>query len=153
LVPYWNFFFTHLPGSYFHSAAERAAVISAAAFQFKQKLDAGDLEQELVNDQPVSMDLYSWLFNATREPRLDEDKTIRYPGNDYVVAFRRGNPYKIPLRQEDGPVGYAALKRAFQAILDADQPNSWVGVLTADERNSWAKVSETTTTFPKRHAN
>jgi aryl carrier-like protein len=143
LVPYWNFFFTHLPGSYLHSAAERAAVISAAAFQFKQQLDAGDLKQELVNDQPVSMDLYSWLFNATREPRLDEDKVIRYPGNDYVVAFRRGNLYKIPLRQDDGPVSYAVLKRAFQAILDADQPTSWLGVLTADERNSWAKVSKT----------
>lgn len=143
LIPRWNFFGTHFMSPFPHSAAQRAATISKAAFQFKQKLDAGELSHEHINEQPVGMELYSWFFNVTREPRLREDKMMKYPGNDYLVAFRRGHAYKILLREADGSfVSYQSLKKTFQAILDKRQkPVSWVGVLTADDRDSWTQVS------------
>lgn len=143
LIPRWNFFGTHFMSPFPHSPAQRAAVISTAAFQFKQKLDAGELDYEHVNEQAVDSVLYGWFFNATREPRLREDKMMKYPGNDYLVAFRRGHVYKVPLREADGSsVSYQSLKTTFQSILDKRQkPVSWAGVLTADDRDSWAKVS------------
>ncbi|PGH16655.1 hypothetical protein AJ80_05157 [Polytolypa hystricis UAMH7299] len=141
LVPRWNFFGTHFISHLPHSPAQRAAVISTAAYQFKQKLEAGELRYELVNDQPIGMELYNWFFNATRKPCLQEDKMMKFPGNDYLVAFRRGHVYKIPLHDAHGPVSYHKLKGMFQGILDTSQkPVSWAGVLTADGRDSWAQV-------------
>ncbi|KAK2767749.1 Type I Iterative PKS [Arachnomyces sp. PD_36] len=144
LIPRWNFFGTHFMSPFPHSPAQRAAIISSAAFQFKQKLDGGELDHEMVNEQAVGMELYSWFFNASREPRLREDKMVKYPGNDYLVAFRRGHVYKIPLRQADGTsVSYQSLKKTFQAILDTRQkPVSWAGILTADDRDSWTQVRQ-----------
>lgn len=142
LVPRWNFFVTHFMSPFVHSAAQRAAIISNAAFQFKQQLEAGELGQDMVNEQPVGMEFYSWFFNSTREPRREEDEMVQYSGNDYLVAFRRGHVYKVPLRLDGAPVSYRALKKSFQAIVDADQkPESWVGILSADERDSWSEVS------------
>ncbi|PGH11972.1 hypothetical protein AJ79_04559 [Helicocarpus griseus UAMH5409] len=143
LVPHWNFFGTHFMSPFSHSPAQRAAVISTAAFQFKQELDAGRLQCEVINEQPVGMELYDWFFNATREPQPVEDKMTKYPGNDYLVAFRRGHAYKIPLRRGNEPVSYQSLKTTFQTIIDAEQKeDSWVGVLTTDVRDSWADIRQ-----------
>lgn len=143
LIPRWNFFGTHFMSPFPHTPAQRAAVISTAAFQFKQKLDAGELDYEHVNEQAIDLGSYGWFFNATREPRLREDKMVKYPGSDYLVAFRRGHVYKIPLREPDGSsVSFQSLKSTFQAILDKRQkPVSWAGILTADDRDSWTRVS------------
>jgi acyl carrier protein len=143
LVTRGNFFGSHPPAPFPHSPARRAAIISTAAFKFKQKLEVGDLEQEIVNEQPVGTYFYEWFFNATREPRLGKDEMVKYPGNDYLVAFRHGHVFQIPLVEEKGgPISYTELEAVFQAILDAEQrPDSWVGVLTADDRDSWYKVS------------
>ncbi|KAL1957332.1 hypothetical protein VTO42DRAFT_6121 [Malbranchea cinnamomea] len=143
LIPRWNFFLTHLMSPFPHTAAQRAAIISSAAFRFKLELDAGELGTHSVNEAAVGMEHYSWFFNATREPRLDEDKMVKYPGNDYLVAFRRGNVYKVPLREGDHPASYDSLLGAFEAIVNGEQKaESWVGVLTADGRDSWAEIRQ-----------
>lgn len=132
LIPRWNYFLSHLLSPFPHSAAQRAAIVSVAALQFKLKLEAGGFNSED----------FSWFFNATREPRRVEDKMVKYPSNDYVVAFRGGNPYKISLRNGSEPASYEALKATFQSILDGERkPKSWVGILAADDRDSWAEVS------------
>ena len=142
LIPCDNFFGSHPPSPYPHSAAERAAIIASATFEFKQKLEAGELEYEMINEQPVGKYFYEWFFNSTREPRIGRDEVMKYPGNDYLVAFRHGHVFKIPLRNVDGPTSYGELKDTFRGILDTEKrPDSWVGILTADDRDSWAKVS------------
>ncbi|TVY93276.1 Highly reducing polyketide synthase [Lachnellula willkommii] len=139
LVPWLNFFATHFMSPVPHTAAQRAAIISASAFQFKQKLESGEVGHEYLNEQPISTEAYKWYFNATREPGNSKDAMKKYPGNDYLVAFRRGHAYKISLRNGDGATSYTALLDAFQRILDADEkPESWVGVLTQDTRDHWA---------------
>ncbi|ESZ91056.1 hypothetical protein SBOR_8550 [Sclerotinia borealis F-4128] len=141
LVPWLNFFATHLMSPIPHTAAERAAIISNAAFQFKRKLEKGEVEHGYYNEQPVSKDGYQWFFNATREPGNPRDSMRRYPGNDYLVAFRRGHAYNIFVPDVDEASSYSALRDAFQSILDADKkPESWVGVLTQDTRDSWADI-------------
>ena len=135
LIPRWNFYLSHLMSAFPHSPAQRAAIICAAALQFKMDLEAGKLSQNGAKQ-------YSWFFNATRQPGRGEDKMVKHASSDYVVAFRRGHAYKIPLRQGRQPAPYAVLKATFQAILDGEsKPESWVGVLTADDRDSWTDVS------------
>ena len=145
LVPWWNFFGTHLESPIAHSSAERAAVISWSAYQFKQKLDAGKIEHEIVNGEAKEVEYYKWLFNTCREPHHFEDKMMRYPGNDYIIAFRRGHMFKIPLRNDNGPLTCEQLRSWFQVILNMDlleEANSWVGILTMDNRDSWAEVRQ-----------
>lgn len=143
LVPWYNFFAAHVFSPIPHTAAERAAIISISAFQFKKKLEAGEVGQESLNEQPVSKDHASkWFFNSTREPGNTQDTMKQYPGNDYLVAFRRGHAYKISLRNGNDDISFPALRDTFQGILDADKmPESWVGVLTQDRRDRWANVS------------
>ena len=134
LIPRWNFYLSHLTSSVPHSPAQRAAIISAAALQFKTDVEAGKL---------TGTEQYSWFFNATREPGRGEDKIVKHLSSDYIVAFRRGHAYKIPLRQGGQPASYVVLKATFQAILDGEsKQESWVGVLTADGRDSWTDVSD-----------
>lgn len=142
LVPWSNYFATHFVSPVQHTSAERAAIISTSAFQFKQDLEAGKLAQQFFNDQPTSSSAYKWFFNATREPGEQIDAMRKYPGNDYLVAFRRGHAYKIPLINGNEATSYVALRDTFQCILDAEEkPEAWVGVLTQDLRNNWANVS------------
>lgn len=141
LVPWLNFFATHYMSPDPHTAAERAAIISDAAFRFKGKLERGEVGYGYYNDQPISKHAYEWFFNAVREPGDPQDSMRRYPGNDHLVAFRRGHAYKISIGDMDQENSYAELRDAFQSILDAEQrPESWVGVLTQDTRDTWASV-------------
>ncbi|KAJ8061328.1 hypothetical protein OCU04_010391 [Sclerotinia nivalis] len=141
LVPWLNFFATHFMSPVPHAAAERAAIISNAAFRFKRELERCEVGYGYYNEQPISKDAYQWFFNATREPGNPKDFMRRYPGNDYMIAFRRGHAYKISVPDLDEVTSYSALRDAFQNILDADQKSeSWVGVLTQDTRDRWADL-------------
>ncbi|KAF7860820.1 hypothetical protein EAF04_008338 [Stromatinia cepivora] len=141
LVPWLNFFATHFMSPVPHTAAERAAIISNAAFRFKRELERGEVGYGYYNEQPISKDAYQWFFNATREPGNPQDFMRRYPGNDYLIAFHKGHAYKISVPDLDEATCYSALRDAFQIILDTDQkPESWVGVLTHDTRDRWADI-------------
>ncbi|TAQ91354.1 hypothetical protein B7494_g345 [Chlorociboria aeruginascens] len=143
LIPFINFFGTHLLTPVPRSSAETAAIISTSAFQFKLKLEAGEIEYEFINEKAIDKELYDWFFNANREPRLGKDEMMKYPGNDYVVVFRHGHVYKVPLHMENERVSFDKLKATFQSILDAKREEvSWASVLTADNRDSWAEIRQ-----------
>ncbi|KAF2475207.1 putative polyketide synthase [Lindgomyces ingoldianus] len=141
LRPSMNFFSTHALTERQYGQAEKAALISLAAFEFKQKLDRGEISQDIVNEEPQCMESLDWVFNAYRRPGLGCDTTLRFPGNDYIVAMRNGNVYKIPLLEHEATISHAKFTAIFQTILqDARTDTCWASVLTADERNQWAKV-------------
>lgn len=55
VYPYGIFYGSHILTEKPHSQVERAAIISTAAYQFKRRIDAGDLEQDYMNDEPLCM--------------------------------------------------------------------------------------------------
>jgi NADPH:quinone reductase-like Zn-dependent oxidoreductase/malonyl CoA-acyl carrier protein transacylase len=141
LVPFSSFFFGHQLSHVPHSQAERAAVISTAAFEYKQLLDAGRIQSEILNEQPTCMELFQWIFNASRKPCIGADVMEKFPGNDYLIALKNGRAFKVLLRDEEKNIPFRELQAIFEVILDTVKENvSWEGILTADERNSWAKV-------------
>ncbi|PVH97742.1 hypothetical protein DM02DRAFT_684379 [Periconia macrospinosa] len=137
LVPRLNFAGTH-SNTNSRSAAEIAAVVAHACHDFCRQLEEGTVEHQIERGQKLERNQYHKFFNTTREPRIDEDVVVKYPGNEYLVAFRRGRAFKIDL---DASLG--VLKSHFQNIIESPhEPESWVGVLTTDERNSWARNRE-----------
>ncbi len=141
--PYGTFYTSHVLTDPPHSQVERAAVISAAAYDFKQRLDAGKLDQGYLNGEPICMESLTWLFNTAREPGIGIDKVCRYPGNNYLVALRHGHVFKIILEEDGGVTSHSTLKRKFEAVLEYSMEKMQsLATLTADDRNSWAKLQE-----------
>ena len=141
--PFQHFFGSHVatPDQVHHSQAERAALISVVAFEFKQRLEANELGPDFLNEQPLCMESLQWLFNSTRRPYVAIDQPQRFPGNNYLVALRRGHYYKIMLRDGDSNVSFATLESKFQGILAKDHEHApSVAALTACDRNDWTKV-------------
>ena len=141
--PYGTFYSSHHLTDQPHSQAERAAVISAAAYEFKQRLDSDEIEQDYLNGEPICMQSLQWLFNTTRQPGINIDKVCKYPGNNYLVALRRGHIFKIILSGRGRRVSYINLKRNFEAVLEHSTENlPSLATLSADKRDIWAKLQE-----------
>lgn len=139
----------HLTGTFYgghlisvsHSQAERAAVMSSAAFVFKQLIDTNTVAPDFLNEEPLCMNSLKWIFNARRSPGIKVDKMHRFPGNDYLVALRHGHIFKVLLEVRDQAVSISNLNAIFQWILDkADEVLPSVAALTAEERSYWAEV-------------
>ena len=141
--------FQHFGGSFttdrgHHSQAKQAAIVTAATFEFKQHLEAGELSSDHLNEQPLCMSSLEWIFNTTREPHAVVDRIRKFPGNDFLVVLRRGHIFKVSLTENGKRVTSQSLENTFIAILDqAYTTKIPVATLTADDRDSWAKVSYT----------
>jgi acyl transferase domain-containing protein/NADPH:quinone reductase-like Zn-dependent oxidoreductase/NAD(P)-dependent dehydrogenase (short-subunit alcohol dehydrogenase family) len=135
LVPQRNYFGTHPPAQKMHTSAERAAIIAVACCKFRNLLEAGQIEHEIVNGRKLETAHYQWLFNCTREPHKGEDVVRKHRGNDHFVVFRQGHVFDIDLT-----LSHPELEALFQRIIDSTTlPDSWVGVLTSDNRDAWAE--------------
>ncbi|MCJ1404087.1 hypothetical protein MMC11_007312 [Xylographa trunciseda] len=141
--PFGTFYGGHLVAGVSHSQIERAAIISSAAFRFKQRIEQGTVEQDYMNEEPLCMNALQWLFNTCRKPCMTVDTMHKYPGNDYLVALRRGHIFKVSLTEGNVNVPILRLKAVFQTILSlSDQALPSVATLSADERDSWAQVRD-----------
>ncbi|KAI0198106.1 polyketide synthase [Astrocystis sublimbata] len=137
-----NFFGTHRPTKHRHSQAEKAALVSLAAYRYKVSLVDGTVAQDYSNDQPLCMEAVHWLFNTNRVPAEGCDHVDSWPGNDYLVAMRRGHVYKVWLRDESGKtITHSELKSKFQFILEQSPSEAnMASVLTTGNRDVWAKT-------------
>lgn len=141
LVPFSSFFYTHKICDIRQTQAERAAIITTAAFEYKLLLEEGKVKPATLNDQPTDMYLFQYLFNTSRLPQIGSDKMERFPGNDYVVVLHKNRAFKVNLQHETKRVSYEQIERIFNWILGCpDNQASNLGILTADDRNMWAKV-------------
>ena len=141
LVPFSNYFGSHYLSAKPHSTAERAAVISIAAFQFKKRLGNGEAIAHVMNEQELDPSMQHWLFNTCRIPDMQVDQVQKFPDDDYIIVLRRGHFFKTALRESDGDISFNKLRSTFQHTLDtAPDQMSRLGVLTADERAPWNEV-------------
>ena len=141
IVPCGNFFGCHTATEIQHSQADRAAIISKAAFEFKQSFEKGEVSPDLLNEQPLCMNTLQWLFHSIREPHQGVDQMRKFPSNDYLIAMRRGHFFRIQLRQAEENVSLKILRATFQQILDRRlEEASPIAALTADDRDRWTEV-------------
>ncbi|GKT66740.1 mycocerosic acid synthase [Colletotrichum tofieldiae] len=130
-----------------------AAALTRAVCEFKRDRDAGNLEPDFLGERANCGHSLLWLFNAVREPNLDCDKMLKYPGNEHVAVLRKGHLFKVPLLEGDDIVSYQKLKATFKAILDqALDEKYWTGTLTTDNRDNWASNRQKLLSLDNRNA-
>lgn len=144
IYPNTIFFGAHLLSPMIsQTQARRAALLSAAAFTFKQRHERNDIEPDSVNGEPICMDTWKWLFNSCREPNPGCDQMRRYPRNNHCAVLRHGHIFRLDLLNPDGtPVSVCDLETAFVFVISSTEdiiPSA--ATLTADNREDWSLVS------------
>lgn len=143
VYPSGIFFGDHVVTESQHTQAERAAIISAAAYDFMQQIIASEVEQDNINGEPLCTDSLNWLFNANREPHIGVDHVHKFPENNYIIALRRGHIFKLILAEEGNKIPHETLKCMFEAVIEmSKQMQSSITTLTADQRDSWAELRD-----------
>ncbi|KAF2464811.1 uncharacterized protein BDR25DRAFT_380712 [Lindgomyces ingoldianus] len=123
--------------------AKQAAMVSAAAFEFKMRLESGDISSDVLNEQPLCMSSLDWIFNTTREPHEEKDVMRKFPCNDHAIVLRRGWIFQISLIENGSPVSWEQLEEIYSSIIDeSSDTNPSLASLTADDRDSWARNRE-----------
>lgn len=153
-----NFFFlfrddTVLAGSTTADQAERAAALTAAAVDYKLRLDREEIPPVTQRGQRLNMAQNKFLFSETRIPGAPQD-TVRvpysaeWPGHSearHIIVFYRGNMFRmdvigpggIPYTPEDLAAG---LRGVMKAGARRAATNASPGHLTSLARAEWAPV-------------
>ncbi|KAH8164731.1 hypothetical protein CIB48_g3497 [Xylaria polymorpha] len=142
LVPCSSFWFSHPLSKLDHSQAERAALLSYTVNNYRLKLEAGVVKPVMLNEQVLTTAFHPWIFNTVRIPCVDSDEIKRHPGNDYCVAFWKGNAFKVCLSVGNKPATYEDLLASFKLILGRPVTRSFVGIFTSDNRHAWAEARQ-----------
>ncbi|KAF4951266.1 hypothetical protein FSARC_12965 [Fusarium sarcochroum] len=127
-----------------HGQAERAAIVSLSALEFKRNLEAGTMEPTVIGGRPQCTYMHGWLFNTYREPVDGVDRMQKMPTSEYIAVLRKGHMFRVdPVDASGEFIPFAKLEAAFQAIINKDVGNhAWESILTADDRNSWARIRQ-----------
>ena len=141
LNPWGHFFGAYPDGGIYHGQARRAAIITEAALRFKERLEAGRIDRDYMNEDPLDMTLHQWTFNSHLEPGVGNDKIQQAGADDCVFVLRNGHIFKIVSDTMHSSVNM--LETEFEAILEAsDNHLPSIACLMADTRDSWAEVRE-----------
>lgn len=142
LAPYQCIMVTHRDSKSPQSQSERAAIIAWSAFSFKKAMNAGEIEPFWIAGKPACTWRWNWLFNSVREPKVGQDKLMRYDGFNHIAVLRRGRVFKVMLHVNGEDLPLEELRSVFEAIVEyVGNDGIWAGILTTDERDSWATVS------------
>ncbi|MEU4254416.1 choline/carnitine O-acyltransferase [Amycolatopsis sp. NPDC026612] len=124
---------------------EHAAELTAAAVDYKLRLDDELVPPVLLRGTPQSMVQHKFLFSATRIPGdvLDSART-QFPSPErHIVVFHRNTPFRMDVIAEDGRAySTAQLADGLHAILKTgrftDEPDTAAGHFTTKARAEWA---------------
>ncbi|KAL9615819.1 MAG: hypothetical protein Q9160_009232, partial [Pyrenula sp. 1 TL-2023] len=97
--PYQTLFVSLLEGPRKLSQATQAAVLAYETFQFKQRVEAYEVEPDLLNDQHLDMSSLSSIFDTVRMPGHEQDTVCVHTTTDYMVVLRRDHYFKVAFKQ------------------------------------------------------
>ncbi|KAI0428586.1 polyketide synthase [Xylaria sp. FL1042] len=120
------------------SQAMRAAVLTAAVYDFAQKLASAEASLGTMHGTRIDDTARHWMFYCTRQPGLNHDSIKAYHANDTIVVLRRGHIFKVQFPRSGSPLALEALYPTFEEILRlSEEPINPLCILTSDERDSW----------------
>lgn len=144
LAPYSSFVGSNYDGQTTHTQAQRAAIITLAALEFRKKVNANEVEPHWFFGKPTCTSQLKWLFDACREPGVEVDRMRIYQQSQHMVVLRKGHVFKVTLDDGTPDISYAKLQATFEAIVrQVEDGGFWTGLLTSDNRSSWAEVTLT----------
>ncbi|KAF9885007.1 polyketide synthase [Aspergillus nanangensis] len=142
LVPCTSFWFSHPLSKRQHSQAERAALLTLTANQFRLKLEAGFVKPVVLNEQELTTAYHPYIFNTVRVPGVGSDEMQRSPGADHCVALWRGHAFKLDLFVAGRPATFEDFLGAFLSILSQELDRSNLTIFTSDNRHPWAETRQ-----------
>ncbi|XP_014488998.1 PREDICTED: carnitine O-palmitoyltransferase 2, mitochondrial-like [Dinoponera quadriceps] len=92
---------------------------------------------------PLDMSQYKNLFNTTRIPQLEKDRTFHDSSAKHLVVMRRGHFYAFDVLSANGTIrSPKEIAACLKTILEDDRPPNKhpVGILTTSERDQWAQT-------------
>ncbi|PKY00415.1 ketoacyl-synt-domain-containing protein [Aspergillus campestris IBT 28561] len=137
-----NFWFSHPLSKHQHSQAERAALLTLTATQFKLRLEAGLVKPTVLNEQELTTAYRPYIFNSVRIPRVGSDEIQRDPSATYCVVFWRGHAFQLDLLVGGQPAAFIDYFQAFRSILSQDLDRSNLPIFTSDYRPSWDEARD-----------
>lgn len=132
-----------------HSQAQRAAIVTVAAAEFARRLAAGQVPNDTLHGMPVAGESRDWLFQATRRPGAEVDRTERHMTSSHsVIVLRRGHVFELDMPGPAVPLQVLSVQAAFERVLNrSKEPKASVCSLTAGDRKSWFLVCPPTSIF------
>ncbi|KJZ72764.1 hypothetical protein HIM_07839 [Hirsutella minnesotensis 3608] len=135
-----SFTFIHPIDAPRHPQAHRAAIVTVAALDFKQRLFDGKVAPGTLHGEPLTAEGREWLFHATRIPAAGVDRMERHAARNTVAVLCRGHIFEMDLT---GSPSLDIVQDAFEDVLKAaSEPLPPVCTLTADDRDSWAHMRQ-----------
>ncbi|KAI1184909.1 acyltransferase ChoActase/COT/CPT [Nemania serpens] len=142
VVPYVSVFCSHRNDSPRSDPAKRAAAITSAALDFKRLIDTSSLEPEFMNQLPLCMDTYRWMFNVTRIPSRPADFPKKFSEGKHIVAIRKNQYFKISHEINGNQLNASELEVQFNRVYELAERAPAVGALTSANRDDWADSRE-----------
>ncbi|KAI5814607.1 acyltransferase ChoActase/COT/CPT [Pyronema omphalodes] len=148
VVPYVSYFYSYKDDKRYTSPAKRAAVISAAALEFRKDVVSGNLEPEYMRKAPICMDTYQYMFNCCRIPAQPADFAKKYDtnANKHIAVVRKNQFFKV-LHEVDGvQLSAGELEAQFARVIELANDSTSspaVGALTSENRDTWTSARET----------
>jgi carnitine O-acetyltransferase len=148
VVPYVSYFYSYKDDKRYTSPAKRAAVISAAALEFRKDVVSGNLEPEYMRKAPICMDSYQYMFNCCRIPAQPADFAKKYDTNTnkHIAVVRKNQFFKV-LHEVDGvQLSAGELEAQFARVIELANDSTSspaVGALTSENRDTWTSARET----------
>ena len=144
-----NFFFLFNESG--QSQLDRAALLIAAALEYKARLDREEIPPIVQRGQPLTMEQNKFLFSETRIPGEVQD-TVRVPYSPtwpgpsrerHIVVFYRGAMFRMEVLAGDGTAytvdDLVAGLRTVMRLGEVRTPrDASVGHLTTKARAEWA---------------
>ncbi|KAJ3337352.1 Carnitine O-acetyltransferase mitochondrial [Gonapodya sp. JEL0774] len=147
-----SYFFSFPDDKRRKSQALRAATITSAAYEFRNRLYSGKLPPDTMRNVPLCPHQYRYLFNSCRMPAIPSDYAACADPevNTHVAVARRNAFWTFDMMVDDGVGGKRQLTTHEVAhqlsrimtetdnILERD-PEAFpaVGILTSDDRDNW----------------
>jgi len=140
VVPYVSYFYSFRDDRKRRNPAKRAAAITSAALEFQKEVVNGTLEPEYMRKKPMAMSSYKYMFNTSRVAAEPSDYPVSYPAQDnqYIIAIRHNNFFKIPTHIEGKQLNTSELEQQFTKIYETAQTSPPIGSLTSLPRDQGA---------------
>ena len=144
VVPYVSYFYSYRDDRRRRNPAKRAAAITTAVLDFKQRYDNGSLEPEYMRKTPIAMSSYQYMFNCSRIPAKPSDypQKYSYQDNQFIIVVRKNQFFKVATHVDGKQLTPGEFEQQFNTIYQKAEKSPAIGVLSSADRDFWTDARE-----------
>jgi len=121
----------------------RAASVVKGHLAFRELINNGELQPEMLKTSPLDSHQYAWFFNSCRIPIIPSDsmKTADPKTHNHLVVVRNNAFYSFDTVVDGRELTTREIEHQLKRIIEmqGQERDTPVGALTSDNRDVWAK--------------